>query len=194
MIDKLLQLGDGRLLIPIVVIAAGIVLVRGVFSLNRSRSADRRDFLDLFQKSGVQNDLWLSVAVRHLFGAYLPADLIRQLMSSSQPGRALSEVAGVWDFLDMNDETGELYWRRSFLKSTRARKNAVRFLLVMYFILAFSALWLAYWSVIGRFEGNTLGVAWMYSVLGLLGAFFCLFYGEALKDADKAARRWLGMQ
>lgn len=194
MIDKLLQMGDGRLLIPIVVIAAGIVLVRGVFSLNRSRSADRRDFLDLFQKSEAQNDLWLSVAIRHLFGAYLPADLIRQLMSGPQPGRALSEVAGVWDLLDMDDETRELYWRRGLFKSPKARKNAVRLLLVMYFILAFSALWLAYWSVIGRFEGTTLGIAWMYTVLGLFGAFFCLSYSDTLKDADKAARRWLGMQ
>jgi len=49
MIDKLMQMADGRLVIPLIVIAAAIVLVKGVFSLARSRSVDRRDFLELFQ-------------------------------------------------------------------------------------------------------------------------------------------------
>ncbi|WP_242107143.1 hypothetical protein [Luteimonas aquatica] len=194
MIDKLLELGNGRLLIPIVAIAAGIVLVRGVFSLSRSRSADRRDFLDLFQKCGAENDLWLTVAVRHLAGAYLPSSLIRQLMAGTQPGRALVEISGAWGLLDMHDETGELYWRLKVFRMARIRKLAIWLLHALYFILAFAALGLAYLALRGRIEENSLWVAWMYSIIGACGAFFALFYGSALSDADKAARRWLGMQ
>lgn len=46
---KLLDLVDGRFVIPVVVIAIGVALAKGAFSLSRSRSQDRRDFLDLFR-------------------------------------------------------------------------------------------------------------------------------------------------
>lgn len=193
MIEKLLELADGRLVVPLVVVAIGVALAKGVFSLTRSRSQDRRDFLDLFRGHDAQSDLWVTVAVRHVFGAYLPATLIRQLMSSPQPGRALLEVAGAWDFLDMDDETGQLTWRRKRFRVASARKFAVRALNVLYFVLASISLWLAYLCVTGALAGGTLWAAWAYAIMSGFAAFGCLAYGDNLKDADKAARRWLGM-
>lgn len=193
MIENLLQLGGGRLLIPIIVVVVGVAIVKGAFNLTRSRSADRRDFLELFQKYQDANDLWLSVAVRHLFGAYLPAGLIRQLMSAQQPGRALLEVSNSWDLLDLNDETGDLYWRRKILRSQKVRKRIILVFTIFYFVLAFISLTLAYHAMVGTFEGLTLWVAWAWTILTAFGAFSCLAYGDTLKEADKAARRWLGM-
>jgi len=193
MIERLLQMSDGKLLLPLIVVVIGVTLVKGTFSLARSRSVDRRDFLELFKKYDAESDLWLSVAVRHLFGSYLPASLIRQLMSGPQPGRALLDVSNSWDLLDMHDETGELHWRRKMFVSAKARKFATWLLSALYFALASVSLLLAYRAIIGVFDGKTLWIAWAYVFLCAMGAFSCLAYGDILKGADKAARRWLGM-
>ena len=194
MIEKLLDLADGRLLIPLIVIVVGVSLVKGVFHLTRSRSQDRRDFLDLMRGNESQTDLWITVAVRHAFGAYLPAAIIRQLMSSSQPGRALAEVALAWDFLEMDDETAELSWRRGWWKTARNRKFAINALAIFYFLLAAISLWLGYVCLTGSLEGKALWIAWSYAILSAFGAASCLSYGDNMKGADRAARRWLGIK
>lgn len=193
MFDKLLSLGSEKLLIPLVVVAVGVALARGLFTVARSHSQDRKEFLDLFRNHEAQNDLWLTVAVRHVFGAYLPANLIRQLMSSPQPGRALLEVGRAWDFIDMDDETGELFWRRKFFRPAWARNTAIVLLAAAYFVLACAAILLAYVCLTGNFDGKALWIAWTYAILSALGALAALTYGDNLKDASKAISRWLGL-
>lgn len=193
MIEELLKLGGGRLLIPIVVVVVGTALVKGMFGLHRSRSADRRDFLNVFQGWEGQSDLWLSAAVRHLFGNYLPPSLIRQLMSGRQPGRALLEVSNAWDFLEMEDETEDIRWRRPRYASAKFRKVLGWVLMVLYFVLASCALFLAYLAITGGFGERSTAIAWIYVALGLFGGFFCLAYQENLSAAGKAANRWLGL-
>ncbi len=193
MVEKLMDVGDGKLLIPLIVVVVGVAMAKGAFSLFRSRSQDRKDFLDLFRGHESQSDLWITVAVRHVFGAYLPESLIRQLMSSSQPGRALLEVGAAWDFIDMDDETGELSWRRKIFRTARARKIVVRTLRLVYFGLASLALWLIYLCLTGKADGHTLWVVWAYAILTAAGALAALAYSDNLNDASKAARRWLGL-
>lgn len=193
MVEEILKLDGGRLLIPVVVVVVGTTLVKGLFSLQRSRSADRRDFLDVFQSWEGQSDLWLSAAVRHLFGNYLPPSLIRQLMSGRQPGRALLEVSNAWDFLEMEDETEEIRWRRPRYASAKFRKVLGWMLTALYFVLASFALFLAYRAVAGGFGERAIVIAWIYVGLCLFGAFFCLAYQENLSAAGKAANRWLGL-
>lgn len=193
MIEMLLEMADGRLVIPLIVIAAGIALGKWAFHLSRSRSQDRRDFLDLMRGNELQTDLWISVAVRHAFGAYLPATLIRQLMSSPQPGRALAEVASAWDFLEMDDETGELGWRRRLWRSGKNRKVAITGLAILYFLLAATFLLIGYICVTGGLEEKELWIAWSYAILSAFGAVSCLSYGENMKTAERTARRWLGV-
>ena len=193
MFEKLLSFEGGKLLIPLIVVAVGVALAKGVFTVARSRSQDRKEFLDLFRDHEAQSDLWMTVAVRHVFGAYLPASLIRQLMSAPQPGRALLEIGRAWDFIDMNDETGELFWRRKIFRAARARKVAVVVLGVVYFVLVSAALFLAYICVTGNVDGKALWIAWTYAILSGLGALGALAYGDNLKDANKAVGRWLGL-
>ncbi|MGH3711068.1 MAG: hypothetical protein ACRDRQ_23855 [Pseudonocardiaceae bacterium] len=193
MIEELLKHASGRLLVPIVVVIAGVTLAKGLFSLQRSRSADRRDFLDVFQTWEGQSDLWLSAAVRHLFGNYLPPSLIRQLMGGRQPGRALLEVSNAWDFLDMDDETQELRWRRRRFASAGFRKKLGWFLTASYFVLGSIGLYLAYLTAFVGFNERSTVIAWVYVALFTFGAFFCLAYQENLHTAGKAANRWLGL-
>lgn len=193
MIEKLMELDGGKFLIPVVVIFAGTALVKGIFGFHRSRSSDRRDFLELFQKHQGENDLWLSVAVRHLFGAYLPATLIRQLMCDPQPGRALAEVAHVWDLLEMDDDTGELHWRRRWFARPAFRRLLGWLLLLSYFVLASTALFVAVRAGSGGFDETATVAAWLCVLVMGMAAFWCLGYQGTLKDAGKAAQRWLGL-
>lgn len=193
MIEKLLEIGDGKLIVPLIVVSVGMALAKGLFSFSRSRSQDRKDFLDLFRAGNDETDLWITVSIRHVFGAYLPASLIRQLMSGPQPGRALLEVANAWDFIDMDDETGELFWRRKILRSVKARLVLIRVLAILYFVLASISLFLAYLCLTGSFDGRTLWIAWAYVLLSGGVALGALMYGDNLRDAHKVVHRWLGM-
>ena len=193
MLEELLRLGGGKLLVPLVVVVAGASIAKGLFGLQRSRSADRRDFLDVFKGWEGQSDLWLSAAVRHLFGSYLPPSLIRQLMSGRQPGRAILEVSTSWDFLDMDDETEGLRWRRPHFSNPRFRKRIGIALTVFYLISASCALFLSYAILIGGFSHTAAVIGWVYVGFGLFGAFVSLMYQESLRAAGKAANRWLGL-
>lgn len=194
MISELLDASGQRLLVPVVVVSCAAVLVRGLFSLLRSRSQDRRDFLDLFREWESRDDLWVTVAVRHLFGAYLPSALIRQLMAGPQPGRAMQEVANAWSFLDMNDETGEVFWRRRWFRSSIIRKVIVWAFPALYVVSASLALWFGWQAAMGRVQGIMMLAFWIYAVGSALAAAFFLTYGDNLKEAQRAAARWMGLQ
>lgn len=122
-----------------------------------------------------------------------PPSLIRQLMSGRQPGRALLEVSNAWDFLEMEDETEDIRWRRPRYASAKFRKVLGWVLTVLYFVLASCALFLAYLAIAGGFGERSTAVAWIYVALGLFGGFFCLAHQENLRAAGKAANRWLGL-
>jgi Allophanate hydrolase subunit 2 len=105
----------------------------------------------------------------------------------------LLEVANAWDFLDMDEETEELAWRRKIFRTPWKRKLAIWVLPILYFLCASVSLYLAYLCLTGGFEAKTLLIAWTYVVLSAIGALAALSYGDNLKNADRAASRWLGM-
>lgn len=76
MIQEILKATGGALLVPLAVLLAAMTLAKGLFSLHRSRSQSRKEFLELWHRDN-PDDLWLEVAVRHLVDVYLPASLIR---------------------------------------------------------------------------------------------------------------------
>lgn len=193
MIKELLEASGGKLLFPLVVVVAGAALVRGAFGLFRSRSQDRRDFLDLFRDWERQSDLWLTVAVRHVFGAYLPADLIRQLMAGPQPGRALLEVGSAWDMLDMDDETGEIRWRRKLHRRAWFRRSAKWISLVLYVVFAVIAGLCALRAYAGGWSFAAPWMLWLYAGSAGVFAARCLVYNTDIAQAHTAAKRWLGI-
>lgn len=194
MIDTLMGMSGGKFVFPLVVMLGLTVLVRAVFNLHRSRSQDRRDFLELWTKQS-PDDLWLEVAIRHQFGAYLPAILIRSLQRHPQAGRALSDVASCWDLLDMDDTTCAIHWRAKRHESPVRRKGERWVLLASYFVLAFIGLMLAYVSVVARDEiASSSWLLWVYCVFLLGAALSCLTYHETLGVAERSMTRWLGIE
>jgi len=190
MIEKLLEMADGRWVVPLMVVAGLTALAKALFGMQRSTSQDRRDFLDLWSRRS-SDDLWLEVAVRHHFGAYLPASLIRRLQLGPQAGRALLDVATGWDFLDMRDGTDQIHWRATWRESPLRRKWERRALITLYFALAFAGFMSGYFAITAK--GGLFGswIVWLYVVLLVGTAFFCLARRDTLLAAERSMTRWL---
>jgi hypothetical protein len=193
MIGKLMEQSDGKLFVPIAIVAFASLAAKAIFGLQRSRSADRKDFLELLKRQEDHDDFYLCLAVRHLFGAYLPAALIRKLMQTAQPGRALCDIANAWDLVDQDDVTGEIVWRNERHHSARYRRLVARFFHVGYFALACVALWIAYLALSGALTGRAAVIGWVYVCLGLISAFWCLYRGDLTKSGSAAIERWIGL-
>jgi hypothetical protein len=192
-IDKLLEVSNGKLLIPVICAFVGAVFVRGIFNLHRSKSADRRDFLDLWMRNQGHDDLWLEVSVRHLFGTYLPASIIRSLMQGPQAARALLEVSEVWELLEMDDETLELKWKRKSHATNRGRRHWRYAFNTLYFVTMGSALFAIYMAIVFDAKMTIVISFWIYVIfLGGLG-LWCLSAADKLKLATTSAPRWLGL-
>lgn len=193
MIEKLLEVSNGKLLIPVLCALVGAMFVKGIFNLHRSKSADRRDFLDLWMRNEGRDDIWLEVSVRHLFGTYLPASIIRSLMQGPQAARALMEVSEFWDLLEINDETLELKWKRKSQATSNGRRTWRYALNLLYFAAMASALVFIYLAITE--DANTaLMLSWWVYGLFLAGfAMRCVDLGEKLKTASTGAPRWLGL-
>ncbi|QQP99472.1 hypothetical protein [Lysobacter enzymogenes] len=178
------------LLVPMAMIIAGLYLTKGVYGLHRSRSQDRKDFLDLWAKADKADSLWVQVAVRHLFGENLPVPLIRHLIAQPQATRALSDVAFAWRLIDLDEATGELFWRYRRHYSPRVRLWERRFWLGGYFLMAAGAL-LSVWVGVKVDAKSTVGVmSWLYALLFGVAAYGSLMRGERLSDADVGVPRW----
>jgi hypothetical protein len=188
-IQELLEASHGALLVPLALLVALAVLAKGTFSLHRSKSQNRKEFLELWRGEH-PDDLWLEVAVRHLVGEYMPAALIRSLRTSPQAGRALIEVAECWPLLEVDDETGQVRWRHAWCSTARRRKWVRR------------ACWFGYYTGVGSglFEAFALAQAklplisgWIVPVASIVFGIWCAWHAERLNAAQRSVPRWLGL-
>lgn len=190
MIDQLLKETGSLLLAPLAIIFAALYLTKGAYGLQRSRSQDRKDFLDLWMKADKADDLWLQVAVRHVFGENLPSPLIRHAMVQAQAARALGDLAFAWRLLDMDEASGELRWRKCRHFSRRVRRWEAWAWLFGYIALAALAcgcIWLAIVSG-GK---SVIGVmSWILAVEMGCFAFWSLIRSERLREAHHDVPRW----
>lgn len=193
-IEKLIDMADGRFVVPLILIVAGVTLIKAVFSMQRSWSADRKDFLELWSRPADRDDAWVEVAVRHLFGEYLPASVIRSLLTSPQAARALRDVSEAWPLLDMDDESHQLRWKLERHSSARRRRNEVKVLNFFYFVLAGSSLACIWLGCVGQFSALGRFNCWAYAFLSFCGAAFFVMRSDQLESAGKAVPRWLGLQ
>lgn len=89
MIKELIEAGGSGYIIPAVLSVLVLYAVRGAFGLQGRRSQHRKEFLEMWDSSRTQDDLWLEVAVRHLFGTYLPARVIRLALAQPDTSQGL---------------------------------------------------------------------------------------------------------
>lgn len=193
MIDELLKVGGAKFFVPCVFAVVVVALAKGLFGVHQSKSASRRDFLDLWSRKDDHDELWHQAAVRHLFGEWLPMPIIRLLMKSSQSGRALAEVSSAWNLLEIDDETFVVNWKSSKHREPARRRREIRLFLVLYFLLGVSGVLLVFHALDSSQDGLAAFVRWMLAIELIMFALPCLIRSENLKGAHEAIPRWLDL-
>jgi hypothetical protein len=191
MIKDIVDAGGPGLVIPAVLFILTLYAARGLFGLQGRKGQHRKEFLELWDPARMDDDLWLEVTIRHQFGTYLPAHVIRTILAYPARSQGLIDVSELWPLLRYDAATQTVRWR-----STRHEKlGNTRFPKVKpflwYFLLASfagSAVMIAYHA-----DQNML-VRWTFSFLSVLlggAAFVQLLKDDAVKIAAESGDEWI---
>lgn len=191
MINEILETGGSGYVILAAISALVLNASRGVFGLQGHRSQQRKEFLEMWDSSRTQDDLWLEVAVRHLFGTYLPARVIRLALAQPDTSHGLRDLTELWSLFRFDPESQTVRWMHRRHLTQKRRKTARYALLVGYFSFALMAVF----SALIAFEfGPSAAAGWGYSILALaLGflALICLAREETARVAATVGEEWL---
>ncbi|MCC4605436.1 hypothetical protein HG421_01115 [Xanthomonas campestris pv. badrii] len=189
MFKDMIAAGGPGLLIPIVLFALIIYATRGLFDLHGRRSQHRREFLEHWDPKRADDDLWLEVTVRHLYGQPLPAHVIRTALSHPHCSQALMDLSEIWEFYQYDSDTQTVSWAHTRHKHAYRRWLNHRWSLARYFLLACLAMVATYVATLV----NGLS-QWIYATAAALcgiGAFISLWRCDAEKKAADAGEIWI---
>lgn len=187
---EILAVGGSGYLVPAVLFVLLLYAARGLFGLHGRRSQNRREFLELWDRARAQDDLWLEVAVRHLFGIYLPARIIRLALAQPDRAQSLLDLAELWPLLRFEQESQSVSWRHSRHASHAKRRTGAVVLLAGYFVLAL----LAILAAVVAFSGDSALVRWVYSLAAVVsGAWAVSFLArrDTIETAVAVGDRWI---
>ena len=168
---ELVEAGGVGYLIPAVLAAFVFYFLRGFFSMYVHKSVARREFLELWERSRSEDDVWLEVAVRHWIGTYLPAHVIRLALAQPDKTQSLFELAELWSFLLYHRATRTVRWRSPRFNALECSKLGRWLWGLVYLVLIFSAM---VFGMVAYQMTEINGTRWIYSGSALLFLFFAL--------------------
>lgn len=153
------------------------------------RSQQRREFLEHWDPKRIDDDLWLEVTIRHLYGTHLPAHVIRTALAHPHASQALLDLSDLWPFFRYDAQTRTVAWQHLTYRSARARGVLRYWPTIAYVLLACLGMGSAYMA-----SGLSGLNQWMYSFLAMMLiaiALICLQHGDALKVVARVGDAWL---
>lgn len=191
MLEEVIKAGGGPFLIFGVVVALGFYAVRGVFGLHGRRGQHRKEFLELWSDGRDRDALWLQVAVRHAFGAYLPTPVIRLALARPDSSQSLIDLSAIWDMLAYDSTSQKVHWRYRRHATSSRRSWLRRALILGYFLSMFAAAAGAYSSAQ---HGSTSAVGWIYGfftavMIGM--AYLCLEHEDKIGVSVRVSDAWI---
>lgn len=191
MITDLVSAGGTGLLIPAVLFVLVLYGARGLFGWHGRRSQNRKEFLDLWTSERIDDDLWLEVTVRHLFGTYLPAHVIRTALRHPSSAQSLLDLSDLWPLLRYDAGSKTVRWKSARHRHL-TRRSITRYApLIRYSLLAGLASGAGLFAYLA--SDNSL-IRWTYSFLTLVlagAAFASLNQEDAFKVAAESGERWI---
>lgn len=191
MIRDIVDAGGPGLLVPAVLFLLILYVTRGIFGLHGRKGQHRKEFLELWDPAKATDDLWLEVAVRHQFGTYLPAPVIRIALQHPASGQSLIDLSELWPLLHYDPSTQTVRWRKARYSQLHRSKLARLWPFVAYFVLAVLACLSAF---VAYGADQSLFVRWTYSVLAIIlagAAFVQLGRDDAVKIAAESGSEWI---
>jgi hypothetical protein len=188
---ELLAAGGSAFLIPAVLFGLILYATRGLFGLHGRRSQQRKEFLQLWTGAQDKDDLWLEVAIRHLFGTYMPAHVIRLALDQSDKNQALRDLSELWPLLRFDAATNTASWRSRTNRRYSYRRLKRYALLSSYFLLLLVAAASALIAIHSPVGSLASWAYWINAVLLVVVAFICLEKAETASVAERAGEAWL---
>lgn len=191
MLKDIIAVGGAGYLIPAVLFGLALYVARGLFGWHGRRSQQRKEFLDLWDATRSRDDLWLEVAVRHLFGTYLPARVIRLALSRPDKTQGLCDISELWPLLRFDPESQTVEWAH-LRHRTRAQRKFCRYLLLAGYV---GCAVLTLISVVAAVRfGPATFYGWMYgtcAVVSVIAAYACLTREDVFKLAADKGCEWV---
>lgn len=190
---EILEIGGNRFLMPVVFCIILMYLAKGLFGLHGRRAQHRKEFLELWDQTRQQDDLWLEVAVRQWLGAYLPAHVIRLGMTQPDKAQSLIELSELWPFLRYNRHERSVQWLHAFIATGRRRSLFRVSLNLGYFLFAMIAFVLGFAAAA---QGPDAFKGWLYGAgvvfFGAI-ALACLAHDDSVKSASVSGEAWIAL-
>lgn len=179
------QLGPGFIVPALAVLILGW-LAKLLADLHTGSRQSRREFLELWRALDTRDDIALEVVTRHLFGEYLPADVIRAVTGMTFPTHQLRRLSMVWPHLEYDGIDQRITLINPKLRGTAYRRWAVAGYVAGYFILALLGTYGL--QIATKMSPSTL-LTWMVVVAGA-GALVVAFGSLARSDTVKSLGAW----
>lgn len=188
--DVVSALGNWAIM-PAALLALAGYLISLLVGLYGTKSHARTKFLELWPAASKQDDMALEVTVRHGFGTYIPASVIRRACRLDHCADRIVLLAQLWSLLQHRRPDGRLQWAKLSYADPKYLARVGRGFTALYFVVALSAF--------GSFSvaidlGHKSTLAWMCGVNGLLFltvAFGMLGRAEMFSVARKHGERLL---
>lgn len=188
---EFMEAAGAGLLIPSVLFAVALYMVRGLFSLYDQKNKIRREFLELWDAARSSDDLWLEIAVRQWMGTYLPAHVIRLALEQPDKSQSLAELSELWPYLRYNRTSRTVEWSSLWLLRAERTYIGRHVWDLAYFAMILVAMLLA---AAAYRVGNGSGWAWIYSIgfaIFLFGAFASLMRKDTSRMISTNGEEWI---
>lgn len=189
MIEEILKAAGPWAVVPAASIALAGYLISMLMSWHRTRGQNRVEFLGLWRGADQMDDMALEVTVRHLFGTYLPASVIRRICVTDHCADELFNVARLWSMLRYDPISQEVSWAKpkyADKKVTMVGDFLYKMLYFLFALMAVACVFAAVWA------GPNSSVAWLYGTDALL--FMVMAFASLEKSETFALARKLGRQ
>lgn len=191
MLEEVIKTGGGSFLIFGVVAALGFYAVRGVFGLHGRRGQHRKEFLELWSDGRERDALWLQMAVRHVFGTYLPTPVIRLALSRPDSSQSLIDLSSLWGLMVYDGTSQKVRWRQGW-HATLPRRRFARVALLLGYLAAMSA------AVGGAYTSALFGpgsaMGWIYGFFAAIMAglaFLCIEHEDRFGVSVRVGDDWV---
>lgn len=186
MIEKLIA-EHPWMLLPLAVVVGVTYGAKALYVVQGSFAQRRKEFLESWHRDRAEDDIWLEMSIRQVFGKFIPSDVIRPLLAKPDSARALLEVTTAWKFLKY--DASSVRWSRDWMVSPRKRFWSVAILNAIYFLSAGIAGLLFLAVILGM--GSATAWIWLIGLLGI--AFLTLDLSVDFAAASKIVPRRLGL-
>jgi hypothetical protein len=191
MMDEIVKLMGAHGVIPAAMVVLAGYVIATFIGLHRTRSQQRVEFLNLWKGIETMDDMELEMVVRHHWGTYLPASVIRKVCQNDYCAHQLAELSDLWTLFRFDLGLRQVTWERPEYASRKTLGSRRWIWVAGYFVFSFVAF---IFLGVAFAYGPTKLLSWISGFNALLFpvlAFGALGRSETFGLAYRVGHAWL---